>query len=547
MNQIRMPFVLVIALSFLVLGCSGEADNSGEKQTYTYYKDADQDGYGDMNASKEFAVATDGSAVVTGDDGSVYVENDDDCNDTAASANPGSAEVCDDGLDNDCDGGADLNDSDCGETTGDAGSDDDANSSPSTSENTGSGDETATYPILTPQTNSESIIAKQEEEEETTKTIQASAAGSAISTIGIGSRESGTNDYKIDDGFLFWNGVSFDFGKNREVASIGAFLDGQAYDSAYTVSGDANVNFANTVEGKPDFKWQFWTTAAVFDSSTLKRETITKQITCKNDSDGYCENEKEIDLTGSSSSFKNWNIDDIKSGRYAFYMVLDGFKADANHGQQVGDLYARVWIENGDHQEVHAKDKDNESGTGSNGVDHRTTTGKLYLKFAINFNGEKVHDYSGEVRGTLIGIDENVWGAKWFSLEDSYGDSYGEPVQYELKNRNGLSPSGKSQIIPILYSWGLNDDKAYEYASIGASVELTDYDAATHKAALKINDYNGRNWDGWGGYYPGTSPNATKGYLLYCKDYSVCMQTAVSTSERSATGSDKSHISQVIR
>ena len=44
-------------------------------------------------------------------DGDGYSE--DDCNDEDASAYPGATEVCDDGIDNDCDGAADENDADC--------------------------------------------------------------------------------------------------------------------------------------------------------------------------------------------------------------------------------------------------------------------------------------------------------------------------------------------------------------------------------------------------------------------------------------------------
>jgi|GEM_PF-2110837 len=40
---------------------------------------------------------------------------EDDCNDADASAYPGAAEVCDDGIDNDCDGRVDRADSDCGD------------------------------------------------------------------------------------------------------------------------------------------------------------------------------------------------------------------------------------------------------------------------------------------------------------------------------------------------------------------------------------------------------------------------------------------------
>lgn len=49
-------------------------------------------------------------------DGDGYTENDGDCVDTDAAINPGATEICDDGLDNDCNGYIDI---DCGGTTTD--------------------------------------------------------------------------------------------------------------------------------------------------------------------------------------------------------------------------------------------------------------------------------------------------------------------------------------------------------------------------------------------------------------------------------------------
>jgi hypothetical protein len=47
------------------------------------------------------------------DDGDGFTENQGDCNDAEAGAAPGGVEVCDDGIDNDCDGAVDCADEDC--------------------------------------------------------------------------------------------------------------------------------------------------------------------------------------------------------------------------------------------------------------------------------------------------------------------------------------------------------------------------------------------------------------------------------------------------
>ncbi len=72
--------------------CDGEID---EDLLETWYADADGDGHGDPDAGIESC-----------DPGEGYVEDDDDCDDSDASAYPGGEEVCD-GVDNDCDGSTD--------------------------------------------------------------------------------------------------------------------------------------------------------------------------------------------------------------------------------------------------------------------------------------------------------------------------------------------------------------------------------------------------------------------------------------------------------
>ncbi len=69
--------------------CNGEIDENGET---VYYEDADNDGFGDRNAS-----------VMACDPESGWVANGDDCDDDESTVYPGADEVCD-GLDNDCNG-----------------------------------------------------------------------------------------------------------------------------------------------------------------------------------------------------------------------------------------------------------------------------------------------------------------------------------------------------------------------------------------------------------------------------------------------------------
>jgi PGF-pre-PGF domain-containing protein len=70
--------------------CDGSVD---EGVMITYYRDADADGYGDFSQSTQACSAP-----------SVYVSDDQDCDDTNASIHPGAVEVCGDGVDQNCDG-----------------------------------------------------------------------------------------------------------------------------------------------------------------------------------------------------------------------------------------------------------------------------------------------------------------------------------------------------------------------------------------------------------------------------------------------------------
>jgi hypothetical protein len=73
--------------------CDGQID---EEVLTTYYKDFDEDSYGDP-ANTATGCSTPGG----------YVANSADCNDTNETIFPGAEEICDDGVDNNCDGAID--------------------------------------------------------------------------------------------------------------------------------------------------------------------------------------------------------------------------------------------------------------------------------------------------------------------------------------------------------------------------------------------------------------------------------------------------------
>ena len=80
--------------------CNAAVDDNPETWS-TFYRDVDDDGYGDELDTVEQCDAPSG-----------YVDQGLDCNDLDPAVNPGATEVCNDGVDDDCDGTADDIDAD---------------------------------------------------------------------------------------------------------------------------------------------------------------------------------------------------------------------------------------------------------------------------------------------------------------------------------------------------------------------------------------------------------------------------------------------------
>lgn len=121
MKNITTASKLLVILS-LSAGCSGSGDFLNSNTAL--FKDADADGYGDINSPKNFNTSTlvldaNGNGQLTDGDGIIYVVNSDDCDDASADVFPDASEVPSDGIDNDCDGTVDEEESN-GNLTGNA-------------------------------------------------------------------------------------------------------------------------------------------------------------------------------------------------------------------------------------------------------------------------------------------------------------------------------------------------------------------------------------------------------------------------------------------
>ncbi|MCB9758554.1 MAG: FG-GAP repeat protein [Alphaproteobacteria bacterium] len=76
--------------------CDGNTDEDDASGASTWYADADGDSYGDAASTATACAQPSG-----------YVGDDTDCDDTDAAISPGEPEICDDNIDNDCDGDTD--------------------------------------------------------------------------------------------------------------------------------------------------------------------------------------------------------------------------------------------------------------------------------------------------------------------------------------------------------------------------------------------------------------------------------------------------------
>jgi len=83
---------------------TGDDNNSGgvDCQKQPFYLDSDGDGFGDPNNSTSTCQQPAG-----------YVTDNTDCDDNSSTTYPGAPEICDDGIDNDCDGKIDAQDENC--------------------------------------------------------------------------------------------------------------------------------------------------------------------------------------------------------------------------------------------------------------------------------------------------------------------------------------------------------------------------------------------------------------------------------------------------
>ncbi len=88
-----LALCIMLVFAMLMSGCNDSDDDDNSAETTAWYIDGDGDGYGDPDATIQAETQPDG-----------YVADNTDCNDSSASIHPGAAEVCGDGIDQDCDG-----------------------------------------------------------------------------------------------------------------------------------------------------------------------------------------------------------------------------------------------------------------------------------------------------------------------------------------------------------------------------------------------------------------------------------------------------------